>query len=146
MKKNKTEKNKTLSVETEIKIRFSEVDSMSIVWHGSYVKYFEDGREAFGKKYNIGYMDVYDNGFLIPLVKLNFDYKKSLKYNDIAVLKTTYTDTPAAKINFKYELRRKSDNELITTGESMQIFMNKSGELQLTTPEFVEKWKKKYLK
>jgi acyl-CoA thioester hydrolase len=145
MRKKKIENRKTLSVETEIKIRFSEVDSMGIVWHGSYVKYFEDGREAFGKKYNIGYMDAYNNGFQIPLVKLNFDYIKSLKYNDIAILRTTYIDTPAAKINFEYELRRKSNNELITTGESIQIFMNMYGELHLTTPEFVKEWKEKYL-
>lgn len=30
-------------------IRFSEVDSMNVVWHGSYPLYFEDAREAFGK-------------------------------------------------------------------------------------------------
>ena len=33
-----------------LEIRFSEVDSMKIVWHGSYAKYFEDAREAFGKE------------------------------------------------------------------------------------------------
>ena len=45
---------KTINKLTESKqilIRFSEVDSMSIVWHGSYVQYFEDAREAFGRKY-----------------------------------------------------------------------------------------------
>ena len=31
----------------EIIVRFSEVDSMRIVWHGNYLKYFEDGRESF---------------------------------------------------------------------------------------------------
>ena len=35
----------------EIPIRFSEVDSLHVVWHGHYVKYFEDGREAFGKDF-----------------------------------------------------------------------------------------------
>ena len=34
-----------LSVEKKIDIRFSEVDSMGVVWHGSFVKYLEDGRE-----------------------------------------------------------------------------------------------------
>ena len=43
----------TLQAEKEIEIRFSEVDSMNIVWHGSYVLYLEDAREAFGKKYNL---------------------------------------------------------------------------------------------
>ena len=29
----------------EFPVRFSEVDSMQIVWHGHYVKYMEEGRE-----------------------------------------------------------------------------------------------------
>lgn len=39
---------------TTIKVRFSEIDSMQIVWHGEYVRYFEDGRESFGKHYSLG--------------------------------------------------------------------------------------------
>ena len=41
-----------LTAELDFKIRFSEVDSMNVVWHGSYALYFEDAREAFGKKYD----------------------------------------------------------------------------------------------
>ena len=44
---------KNLFASKEIEVRFSEVDSMGIVWHGSYAKYFEDAREEFGKKYNL---------------------------------------------------------------------------------------------
>ena len=55
----------------EILVRFSEVDSMRIVWHGNYLKYFEDGREAFGLKYNLGYLDVYKHNVMIPIVKVN---------------------------------------------------------------------------
>ena len=43
-------------VQTEIRVRFSEVDSMGVVWHGNYLKYFEDGREAFGRKHGLGYV------------------------------------------------------------------------------------------
>ena len=28
---------------------------MEVVWHGEYVRYMEDGREAFGRQYGIGY-------------------------------------------------------------------------------------------
>ena len=48
-----TEKNNILSVTKPFEIRFSEVDSMGVVWHGHYVKYFEDAREAFGAKYGL---------------------------------------------------------------------------------------------
>ena len=55
-------------------VRFSEVDSMCVVWHGSYVRYLEDGREAFGKKYaGIGYMDMYSNGYTAPIVDMHME-------------------------------------------------------------------------
>ena len=56
---------------TRVKVRFSEVDSMHIVWHGRYVSYFEDGRESFGLEFpGLGYMDIYENGFTAPIVEL----------------------------------------------------------------------------
>lgn len=145
IKKNNSTRKK-VSAQTEIKVRFSEVDSMGIVWHGNYAKYFEDGRENFGKQYGIGYMDVHRHGYMIPLVKLNIDYKNQLKYEEEAILTTTFTDNPAAKIVFQYELRRKSDNKIIAVAESIQVFLNKEYELELISPKFFEEWKNKYIK
>ena len=54
----------------EVIVRFSEVDSLHIVWHGHYLKYFEDGREAFGNEFGLGYLDLYSNGLLIPVVRI----------------------------------------------------------------------------
>ena len=49
-----------LSSKIEIPIRFSEVDSLRVVWHGHYVKFFEDGRETFGKEFGLGYLDIFN--------------------------------------------------------------------------------------
>ncbi|MBF1562477.1 MAG: acyl-CoA thioesterase, partial [Prevotella salivae] len=57
-----------LKASKEVEIRFSEVDSMNVVWHGSYPLYFEDAREVFGKKYGLEYMSFFDNGYFAPLV------------------------------------------------------------------------------
>ena len=46
-------RSKYLINQTEIAIRFSEVDAMNVVWHGNYLKFFEDGREALGEKYGL---------------------------------------------------------------------------------------------
>ena len=65
--------------QTEVSIRFSEVDALGIVWHGHYIKYMEDGREAFGIKYGISYLDVQKAGYIVPLVKVNCEYKRPSK-------------------------------------------------------------------
>jgi acyl-CoA thioester hydrolase len=130
-----------LSEEIEVSVKFSEVDSLTIVWHGHYVRYFEDGREAFGLKYDMGYMDIYNHGSTSPIVKVICDYKKPLKYGDIAIVKAQYVDCDAAKLIFKFEIRRKSNLELIATGETIQVLVDQNGDLSLTIPDFVQEWK-----
>ena len=133
-----------LSEKVEITPRFSEVDSLGIVWHGNYLKYFEDGREAFGAKYNLGYLEVFNQGFVTPLVKINCDFKKILKYGDKAIVEVSYIDCEAAKITFKYLILKQGTDEVIATGESVQVFLNNKGELHLTIPSFFAEWKKKW--
>ena len=84
---------KELINRTKIKVRFSEVDSMAVVWHGNYVKYLEDGREAFGKEFGLTYLDVYANGFMTPVVKVELTYLKTVKYGDELVIETKLLPT-----------------------------------------------------
>jgi acyl-CoA thioester hydrolase len=128
----------------EIMVRFGEVDSMSIVWHGNYLKYFEDGRESFGVKYNLGYLDVYKYNIMIPIVKVACDFKKPLVYGDTAIVETRFINSDAAKIQFAYSVYRKSDLELMATGSSTQVFLTPEKELLLTFPPFFIGWKKKW--
>ena len=128
----------------EVTVRFSEVDSMKIVWHGNYLKYFEDGRESFGLKYNLGYLDVYKHNVMIPIVKISCDYKKPLVYGDELVIETRYVPTETAKIVFEYTIFRKQDSEVVATGSSTQVFLTPEGELILNSPEFYTGWKRKW--
>jgi len=133
-----------LKASKEIDIRFSEVDSMNIVWHGSYALYFEDAREAFGKKYEIGYLDIFNSGYYAPLIELHFNYKKPLNYKQKARVEISFRNTEAAKIIFDYEIYDVEDNSLIATGYSVQVFLDKNFQLVWTTPVFFEEWKRKW--
>lgn len=128
----------------EIIVRFSEVDSMRIVWHGNYLKYFEDGRESFGLKYSLGYLDVYKHNVMIPLVKINCDYKRPLEYGDTAIVETRFIPTDAAKIVFEYTIYKNNDQDVAATGSSTQVFLTPQGELLLNSPEFFTGWKKRW--
>ena len=133
-----------LTSTTEFPVRFSEVDSMQIVWHGHYVKYMEEGREDFGRKFGINYMLIKANGYMAPIVKLTCDYKKPLSYDDKVMVETTYVDSDAARITYSFRIFRASDKELVATGESVQVFLDIDRELVLTMPPFFEAWKKKW--
>lgn len=135
----------SLTDRIEVRVRFSEVDALQIVWHGEYVKYIEDGREAFGKRYGIGYMDMKDEGFAAPIVKLDLDYKLSLTFNEQAIVETRYIPCDAAKIQFDYTIFRKSDNAIIAEASTIQVFTHlETGVLELNNPDFYLKWKEQW--
>ncbi len=134
---------KTLKDICETRIRFSEVDSMGILWHGNYIKLFEDGRESWGLKYDMHYLTFYENKVVTPIVHTSIDHKQTLRYGDTALIETEYIDTEAAKIKYRYLIRRKSDNAIVAEGETVQVFTTLEGELLLTLPEFFKKWKQK---
>jgi len=131
-----------LTASKEIDVRFSEVDSMNIVWHGSYALYFEDARESFGKKFGLGYLDIFENGYYAPLIELYFKYKKPLTYRQKARIDISFRNTDAAKIIFDYEIYDLKDNSLVATGHSVQVFLDKQYQLVWIKPIFFEEWKR----
>ncbi len=136
---------KTLTADRELEIRFSEVDSMNVVWHGSYSLYFEDAREAFGAKYELSYQRYFNEGFFAPLVELNFQYRKPLLYGMRPRIQITYVPCEAAKIVFDYKIYNPDDGEVYATGRSVQVFMDHDYQLVWFSPEFFEQWKRKWL-
>lgn len=131
--------------QTEVTVRFNEADPLGIVWHGHYLRYFEDGREAFGKAYGISYLDFYKEGLAVPIVSVHCDYKKPLRYGDVVVVETIFKPMAAAKLAFDYNMYTAQRQELVATGASLQVFVDaKTFTLQLTMPPFFEAWRKKW--
>lgn len=131
-----------ISLTSEVRIRFAEVDPLGIVWHGNYIQYFEDGREAFGRHHGISYLDQKAHNFSTPIVESHCEHKLPLTYGDVASIKTTYVDSEAAKMVFKYEVMNPK-GQVVCTGRTVQVFVELHGELSLIIPEFFKKWKQK---
>lgn len=131
-----------LCAEKEIEIRFSEVDMMGVVWHGSYVTYLEDAREAFGARFGLSYNRYIVENIFAPIVELNFHYRKPLRYGMKPVVRITYRPTDAAKIIFDYEMVNPANGEVFLKATSVQVFMDRDYNLLWEAPAFYLDWKK----
>ena len=125
-------------------IRFSEVDSMNVVWHGSYMLYFEDARELFGEKFDLTYMGYVRHGYYAPMVEMNIQWKKPILYGMRPRIDIIYRPTVAAKVVFDYEIHDTADESLIATAHSVQVFMDLNYQLVLYSPKFYEEWQKRW--
>ena len=125
-------------------IRFSEVDSMNVVWHGSYMLYFEDARELFGEKFDLTYMGYVRHGYYAPMVEMNIQWKKPILYGMRPRIDIIYRPTVAAKVVFDYEIHDTADESLIATAHSVQVFMDLNYQLVLYSPKFYEEWQQRW--
>lgn len=131
-----------LTVDCELRVRFNECDPLGIVWHGNYIKYFEEGREAFGRQHGISYLDMMNSGYSSPIVTSHCEHKLTLKYGDVVNIRTEYLDSAAAKLVLRFTVFN-PDGEIACLGETVQVFLDNKGELQLSNPPVYEQWKKK---
>lgn len=125
-----------------VRVRFSEVDPIQMVWHGNYVKYMEDAREAFGRSYGLSYMHIFESGYFAPVFDMHLRYASSASVDDELEVTISYRPERGAKLCFDYEIRRVSDDKLILTASTIQLFTTREGEFEASEPEFYHRWKK----
>lgn len=132
---------KYIEDEIFVNIRFSEVDSLGIVWHGNYLKFFEDGRESLGIRFGMSYQDLYTHKLILPIVDTKLKFKSVLKFGDRTRIVTRLQHSNAAKVIHHYLVYNETSGKLAASGETTQVFVDEQMELQLYTPKEFEQWK-----
>jgi acyl-CoA thioester hydrolase len=133
-----------LQVRIKRRVRFEEVDSLRIVWHGRYPSYFEDARVALGEKYGIGYMDFFAHGIVTPIKKMHCDYHRPLSFQEEMTIDGVLHWSESARMNFEFIIRNGED-ELSTTGYTVQMMLDRDQNILVVPPrfylEFCKRWK-----
>jgi len=129
-----------IHAEIEFTVEFYDVDSMRIVWHGNYIKYFEKARCALLAKIGYGYSEMEESGWAFPITGLSVKYIDSFYYGDTVRAKAILTEYENC-IKIKYELYNAKTDKLCTKGESTQMAVNPaSGESYMVCPPaFIDK-------
>jgi acyl-CoA thioester hydrolase len=107
----------------QFRVRYSETDQMSVVYHGNYVPYFEMGRVEWLRNKGISYKSLEESGIALPIVSMTINYKKPARYDDLLTVITKFKGHSSVKIEFDYEIRNEN-NELLTTAHFILVFVD----------------------
>ena len=117
---------------------------MGVVWHGNYLKFFEDARELFGKEFGLAYLDIHAKGFFLPIVKSAINHKASVYYGQRIRVNICLEQHPASKVVFHYDVVNLDTGEVAATGTTTQVFLSrKNNMMELAKPDFFEDWEQK---
>jgi acyl-CoA thioester hydrolase len=115
-------------------VRFPEVDSYGVVWHGHYVQYFEVARNALCAAFGLTPADALAHGYKVPITRVSMDLKRPARLDDRLVVSARLAPPETAKLVMSYEIRRESSGELLAFGTTEQVLLDPSGQLLLTFP------------
>jgi acyl-CoA thioester hydrolase len=119
-----------------VRVRYSETDQMSVVYHGNYVPYFEMGRVEWLRNKGISYKSLEENGIALPIVSMTINYKKPARYDDLLKVITKFKSQSSVKIEFDCEIRNEND-ELLTTAQFLLVFVDINSGKPIAPPKYI---------
>ena len=96
---------------------------MGIVHHSNYLKFFEIARIEWLEKLKMPYEKIEENDIILPVVKCEIKFIKSLFFGDSLYVNVICEKKPTSIIEFKYQIFNQND-ELTTEGATTLAFLN----------------------
>ena len=126
----------TESCDVEIRVRYPEVDQMGVLHHSRYWEYFEMGRTELLRQQGVSYRDCEEKGVFFVVAKCSARYLAPVRYDDVLVLTTRMAKRGPARIDHAYELRGKSDRQLLATAQTTLACVGREGQI-IPIPDFI---------
>ncbi len=114
-------------VETRFRVRFCETDAMGIVHHAVYLTWFEEGRSSFTRAVGYSYAQLEREGVSLAVAEVAARYHRPARYDDEVRVATCLEQVGSRGMAFTYEVRRAGDDELLVTGRSSHISIDRAG-------------------
>lgn len=120
----------------EVRVRYGETDQMGVVYHGSYVPYFEIGRVEWLRNKGVSYKVLEESGVALPIVSMQLNYKKPARYDDLLMVTTKLRKYSGVKIEFDCEIRNELQ-ELLTTAHFILVFIDTKTGKPIVPPQYI---------
>jgi len=103
------------------RVRYCETDQMGVVNHARFLDWFSEGRVEWLRIRGYSYKDWEQNGLALPVIKLDVQYRKAARFDEILDLSVSCVEFTPKKISFSYELYREED--LLASARTTHFFL-----------------------
>lgn len=129
--------------EKEIEIRYAETDQMGVVYHANYVIWLEIGRTQLIKDLGFNYASLEEKGYVSPVLDISVQYKKALRYGQVATVRTWVEEHGRLKTTYGYEILHE-DGSIAATAKSVHTLIRKEDFRPVSLRKIDANWDAKY--
>jgi acyl-CoA thioester hydrolase len=111
------------SINTQLRVRYSETDQMGIVYHANYLVWMEVGRVEYCRAKGARYRDLETQaGILLAVVEVNCRYLSPARYDEEVIVRTHIEHANPRMVRFRYELISAEGGHCLASGFTKHIF------------------------
>jgi acyl-CoA thioester hydrolase len=134
------ETHETVSHDIRGRVSFYDLDPMQIVWHGNYLKYFDDARAALFDHLGVDLFEFHDRtGYIFPIIRSSVKHVRPLRHRDEFICRATVKEA-RSKIVVAFEIRLAADGTLCARGTTEQAaVLEPQMEMAYTIPEEIRR-------
>ncbi len=117
-----------------MKVRYAETDAQGVVYHGSYVVWFEVGRTEYCDVAGYPYARMEAEGVNIVVSDLAVRYRRPARYGETVRVATRLASIRSRGCTFAYRILL-PDGSLAVEGETTHLFVDRATGRPATAPE-----------
>ncbi len=110
-----------------IRVRYSDVDRMGLLYHVNYLEYFEVGRSDWIRWFWKPYLEIEDAGYALVVIEASIKFIAAGHYDDEISLIVRATEWGRSRLVFEYVMTRQKDNSILCEGRTAHCFIDKTG-------------------
>jgi acyl-CoA thioester hydrolase len=131
-----------ISASMPLAIQFYHLDPMDIVWHGNYLRFFEQARGRLLDKIGYNYPQMKASGYAWPIIDVHVRYVRPLTYQQKVTITATLMEYEN-RLKIRYLITDSETGQKLTKGETVQVAVDiASNEMSFVSPqEFQDKVK-----
>ncbi|MBB1518143.1 acyl-CoA thioesterase [Aquipseudomonas guryensis] len=124
-----------LQAQVELAVPFFDVDMLEVVWHGHYVKYFEEARCALLDKLGHNYRQMREAGYAWPVIDLQLRYIRGAQFGQKIIVRADLVEWEN-RLKINYLITDAATGERMTRGSSVQVAVEiATREMLLASPK-----------
>lgn len=124
----------------EQKVFYADTDAYGVVWHGSYLRWFEMGRVYWCEMMGHKLQELEAQNIVLPVTNLNVRYKRSAKLDDMLTIHTWVSAYNGISVTFSQEIYANGSNKPYVTAEVEVVAISADeGRLYRKMPEVLAK-------
>lgn len=119
----------------EYRVPYADTDQMGVVYYANYLVFFERARNELMRENGYTYKRCEEEGWMLPVVHAEVDYKRSAKYDDLLEITCWVSKQKGVRVEISCEIRRKGEPELLVSGFTRHCFVSSETFRPIPPPE-----------